>query len=297
MFRLEILNEKEYSKNMKYTLTKDKIIIDKTDDFDTRAILECGQMFRFFKTDRGYKVITGHHIAEIIENDKTIEILTKSPKVFENFFDLQEDYGAIKRKLAAYPILKMAIEYGKGIRIARGEPEEVIFFFIISQNNNIKRIQKIIEKMSDIGEDIDGEYKAFPSAKTLANQPLEWFQGLGAGYRDVFLYGAAKLLAETNLDEIKKLSDDDLYNWLLDIKGIGPKVASCIMLFGFHRTSSFPVDTWIEKVYREYFYVGEMTRPQMSQYFQEKFGVMSGIVQQYLFYFQRSDSIGTKHRT
>ena len=273
---------------MEYKVYDNKIIINKTEDFDAKSILECGQMFRFFKTETGYKVITGKYIAEICEADNEVIIKTKSPKVFVKFFDLETDYSKIKKSLEKYPILKKAISFGKGIRIANGETEEVIFQFIISQNNNIKRIQKIVEKMSLLGEKIDKDYNAFPSAKVLANMPLEYFQGLGAGYRDKYLFETAKVLANTNLEEIKKLSDQELYKWLTSLKGVGPKVASCIMLFGFNRKCSFPVDTWIEKVYRKYFYEGEKTRPQISAFLQEKFGVMSGIVQQYLFYYFRS---------
>lgn len=277
-----------YYKAMKYEVQGNKIIFDKTDDFDAKAILECGQMFRYFAVKNGYKVITGKNIALIEEIHGKVVITASSPSVFVKFFDLVEDYGLIKQNLKKYDILNKAIEFGKGIRIARGQCEEIIFQFIISQNNNIKRIQKIVEKMCELGEPIDNEYRAFPSAKVLAEQPSEYFKSLGAGYRDKYLEEASKLLAKTNLEEIKKLPDDKLYKWLLSIKGVGPKVASCIMLFGFHRTESFPVDTWIEKVYREYFYDGEKTRPQISQYLQAKFGVMSGIVQQYLFYYFRS---------
>lgn len=272
---------------MDFKVEKNKITFKKNDDFDARSILECGQMFRFYKVDDGYEVITGRNIARIVEKGDEVQILTSNPQVFVDFFDLNEDYSKIKRKLSKFPILKEAISYGKGIRIARGEKEETIFFFIISQNNNIKRIQKIIEKMSEIGEPIDKAHRAFPSAKVLAQKPMEYFKGLGAGYRDVFLFDAARLLIGTDLDEIDKLSDEELYKWLLKINGVGPKVASCIMLYGFHRTGRFPVDTWIEKVYKNYFYEGDKPRPLIEKFFQEKFGAMSGITQQYLFYYQR----------
>jgi len=275
---------------MKYKIIGNKIVFNKNDDFDAKSILECGQMFRFFKTDKGYTVITGKHIAEIIETEDKVEIKCSDPKVFVNFFDLNTDYSKIKKSLNKYEFLKDAIEKGKGIRIAKGEPEEIIYQFIISQNNNIKRIQKIVEKMSELGEKINNKFNAFPSSKILSKMPLEYFQNLGAGYRDIYLYEVSQVLSQTNIEEKKKLSDEDLYKWLISLKGVGPKVASCIMLFGFNRTSSFPVDTWIEKVYRKYFYEGEKTRPQISEFLQDKFGAMSGIVQQCLFYYIREQS-------
>ena len=270
---------------MEYKIEKNKIIFDKNEDFDAESILTCGQMFRYFQNDNVWTVITGHSRADITESNNKVVITCNDPERFVDFFDLDTDYAKIKKELSQYQVLKDAINYGKGIRIARGEMEEIILQFIVSQNNNIKRIKKIIEKMCEVGDKIDGRYNAFPSAKKLSNMPFEWFQNLGAGYRDQYLFDTAKVLAKTDLNQKAKLSNEQLYKWLISLKGVGPKVASCIMLFGFHRTNCFPVDTWMEKVYRKYFYVGEMSRPQISAFLQGKFDVMSGIVQQYLFNF------------
>lgn len=274
---------------MKYQIFKDKIVIEKNKDFDAESILTCGQMFRYFKTEKGYEVITGNKIAEIYEEGNNVIIKTNSPKRFVEFFDLETDYSVFKKSLSKEPFMKDAISFGEGIRIAKGEPEEIIFQFIISQNNNIKRIQKIIEKMCEIGEKINKKHNAFPSAKILAKMPKEYFESLGAGYRAEYLYNASQILSKINIAEIEKLSTSDLEDWLLKIKGVGNKVASCILLFGFHRTECFPVDTWMEKVYRKYFYAGEKTRPEISAFMQDKFETMSGIAQQYLFnYFQKN---------
>lgn len=275
--------------HMEYKIVDDKIIFKKNDDFDAKSILTCGQMFRFFETENGFDVITGKNLAHVYEEGDNVIIESNNPERFVDFFDLDTDYGEIKQKLSAEPILKDAIEFGKGIRIAKGEPEEIIFQFIVSQNNNIKRIQKIIEKISEIGEPINEKYKAFPSAKVLAKMPEEFFKNLGAGYRDKFLMQTAKILSETNIFEKQLLQTKELDIWLQSLPGVGPKVASCILLFGFNRTECFPVDTWIEKVYRKYFYKGEMTRPEISAFLSDKYETMSGIVQQYLFnYFQKN---------
>ena len=273
---------------MKYFFKKNQIIFESNEDFDSTSILECGQMFRYFKTDKGYTVISGKEIAEIEEDKNRVVITCSNVNYFENFFDLKTDYSKIKQQLSEYDFLKEPIKYGSGVRIAKGETEEIIFQFIISQNNNIKRIQKIVEKMSELGEKINDNFNAFPKAKKLALMPEEYFYSLGAGYRAAYLFETAKVLSETDLEEKKKLNDKDLYDWLISLKGVGPKVASCIMLFGFNRLSSFPVDTWIEKVYRKYLFEGEKTRPQISKFLEKKFGENSGIVQQYLFYYERS---------
>ena len=275
---------------MEYKIKGNKIIFNKTDDFDAKSILECGQLFRYFKTDQGYQVVSGKEVAEIIESEDKVIISCTNAPYFVSYFDLKTDYSSIKKDLSEYDFLIEPINQGKGIRIVKGEAEEIIFQFIISQNNNIKRIQKIVEKLSLIGEKINDEFNAFPTAKKLSQMPMEYFSGLGAGYRDKYLFETSKVLSGINLEEKKKLNDDELYTWLLSLKGVGPKVASCIMLFGFNRLSSFPVDTWIEKVYRKYLYVGEKTRPQISSYLEKKFGKLSGIVQQYLFNYERNEN-------
>ena len=115
---------------MKYKVENNRIIFSKTQDFDAKSILTCGQMFRYFETNDGYEVITGKNKARIIEGEKEIIIETDNPARFIEFFDLNTDYGEIKNKLKKYPILKKAIEFGKGIRIAKGDQEEIIFHFI-----------------------------------------------------------------------------------------------------------------------------------------------------------------------
>lgn len=270
---------------MKYEIVGNQIRFKKTEFFDARSILACGQMFRYFETENGFDVITGKNLAHIEETKDEVIITSNNPKRFVEFFDLDTDYEAIVKKLSKEEVMKKAIEFGKGIRIAKGEMEEIILQFIVSQNNNIKRIQKIIEKMSEVGEPIDEKYHAFPTAKKLASMPEEFFKNLHAGYRDKYLMQTSKILSETNLMEKAQLPTEELDKWLQSLPGIGPKVASCILLFGFGRKECFPVDTWIEKVYRKYFFTKEMTRPQISRFLSDKFETMSGIAQQYLFNF------------
>lgn len=270
---------------MEYEIKGDKIKFKKTEFFDARSILTCGQMFRYFETETGFDVVTGKNLAHIEETETEVVITSNNPQRFVEFFDLETNYEEIANKLSEEKVLKEAIEFGKGIRIAKGEMEEIILQFIVSQNNNIKRIQKIIEKMSEIGEQIDEKYKAFPTAKKLASMPEDFFKSLHAGYRDKYLIETSKILAQTNLEEKAKLSTEELDSWLQSLPGIGPKVASCILLFGFSRKECFPVDTWMEKAYRKYFFVGEKTRPEISRFLSDKFETMSGIAQQYLFNF------------
>ena len=261
-------------------------VYDKT-QFNPEHILECGQVFRYGKNENNnYFVISKNHKATIIEKETHYEIISTNPDYFVNYFDLNTDYNEIKSKLKQNKVLSPMIDFGYGIRILKADPLEMIYSFTISQNNNIKRIKQIIERLCQIGSDND-DFKNFPTQLELFNSPLEFYESLGAGYRAKFLKELSISLKDTNLEEIKKLSTDEIYNFLINLKGIGPKVASCILLFGFGKTEKFPVDTWIEQVYYNHFSKENRTRPQIQSYFEAEFGKYSGIAQQYLFFYER----------
>lgn len=261
-------------------------VFDKT-QFNPEHILECGQVFRYGKDENdNYFVISKKYKATIVEKENHYEILSNNPDYFIEYFDLNTDYNKIKNELKKNKILSPMIDYGYGIRILKADPLEMIFSFTISQNNNIKRIKQIIERLCQIGSD-NVDYKNFPTIQELFNSSLEFYENLGAGYRAKFLKELSISLKGTSFDEIKKLSTDEIYNFLINLKGIGPKVASCILLFGFYKTDKFPVDTWIEQVYYNHFSKEKRKRPQIQEYFESIFEKYSGIAQQYLFFYER----------
>ena len=272
---------------MIYKIENDIIkVLDKS-QFNPEHILECGQVFRYGKDENNnYFVISKNNKATIIEKENHYEIISNNTDYFVNYFDLNTDYNTIKTKLKQNKILSPMIDYGYGIRILKADPLEMIYSFTISQNNNIKRIKQIIERLCEIGS-ANNNYKNFPTQSELLNAPLEFYESLGAGYRARFLKELSVTLKDTNFEEIKNLSTDEIYNFLINLKGIGPKVASCILLFGFSKTEKFPVDTWIEQVYYNHFSKEKRKRPQIQEYFESEFGNFSGIAQQYLFFYER----------
>lgn len=272
---------------MIYKIENDIIkVLDKS-QFNPEHILECGQVFRYGKDENNnYFVISKNNKATIIEKENHYEIISNDTVYFVNYFDLNTDYNIIKTKLKQNKILSPMIDYGYGIRILKADPLEMIYSFTISQNNNIKRIKQIIERLCEIGS-ANNNYKNFPTQSELFNAPLKFYESLGAGYRAKFLKELSVTLKDTNFEEIKNLSTDEIYNFLINLKGIGPKVASCILLFGFSKTEKFPVDTWIEQVYYNHFSKEKRKRPQIQEYFESEFGNFSGIAQQYLFFYER----------
>ena len=263
-------------------------VYDKT-QFNPKDILECGQVFRYgLDKNNNYYVISKSYKATIIEKQDCYEIISNNPDYFISYFDLNTDYNKIKNYLRQNKILSPMIDFANGIRILKADPMEMIFSFTISQNNNIKRIKKIIEKLCTLGSKNADGYQNFPTIEELYNAPIEFYSSLGAGYRDKFLKNLSISLREINFNNLQQLPTDDLYKYLISLNGVGPKVASCILLFGFGRTEKFPVDTWLEQVYYNHFSNEKRTRPQIQEYFENLFGEYSGIAQQYLFHYERN---------
>ncbi|MBP5308009.1 MAG: 8-oxoguanine DNA glycosylase, partial [Clostridia bacterium] len=214
---------------------------------------------------------------------------------FENYFDVHRDYSETVRAADATgnEFLKTAAERGKGIRILKQNAEETLFSFIVSQNNNIPRIKGIIERLCRVlGEErkFDGKtYESFPEAARIAKESADFYRSAGLGYRaEYFPAVADALLHGFDLGKAATLSTSDLKKELMKLKGVGPKVADCVALFGFNRSDSFPVDTWMEKIYREDFR-GELTdRNKFAEYFVSAYGTDAGFFQQYMFHYKRN---------
>ena len=267
-----------------YKIYDDYIEVKDGEDFNIKHILECGQVFRFKPTEFGYKLYAGEQKADIICQKGTTKIFCKCPKFFENYFDLQTDYAKIKQDLKSDELVARGINYGSGIRILRQDPIETIISFIISANNNIPRIKTIIENIClHYGTKVD-DYYTFPTLNQLSNIPLEFFKEIKCGYRDKYLYETIEMLNNVDINSLYNLPTAELKKELLKLKGVGGKVADCILLFGFSKTDVFPTDTWIKKVYVEKTGDLKSSANKISEYFVNLYGKNSGFAQQYLFY-------------
>lgn len=272
---------------MNYAIKDNKIIISDCSDFNICHILECGQIFTYSKNaELDYNVFSADKFARVVFTNNTYEIITDDVDYFINFFDLDTDYSKIKKELAKNSNLINAVNFGYGIRILKQNILEVIFGFIISANNNIERIKGIMAKLREFGKN-RGNYYCFPTLEKILSLTEEDFKSIGAGYRAKYLVKTAKQLKSINIEETFKMDTNSLKSWLLSLCGVGPKVADCILLFGYHRATAFPVDTWIEKVYLDIF-KQKKSRINMSKDLINYFGDISGYAQQYLFFYKRS---------
>ncbi|MCL2851108.1 MAG: hypothetical protein FWE01_01975 [Firmicutes bacterium] len=260
-------------------------IFDRT-QFDWSSIRHSGQIFR-------------DPPCEIIDDGEKILITTRyqgqyfdtkgnpqSPSQWLwNYFDLDTDYAEIKKELLRFEVLRESIDAGYGIRILRQPFVETIISFIISANNNIKRISKSVEILCEKFGTKVGNFYSFPTLEQLSLLSLEDFQKIGCGYRSKYLVDAVKILKDAERDlgkfsvkELRYLDNQELMRCLLKIPGIGPKVGACIALFcdDFHRLDVAPVDTWIEKALLQ---LGENDS---NIILRNKY---AGVAQQYIFYY------------
>lgn len=261
--------------------------------FNPEHTLECGQVFRFRQYGDGYICYSADKACYVYTDGVKTVAESDDCDYFYRYFDLERDYSEITEKAKSFgvPLLTRSAESCKGLRILNQNREEMFYSFIISQNNNIPRIKGIIERIcSALGEKKEcalGEYHAFPSSAALAGADEAFFKSIGAGYRDAYLSQTSKRIAAEGISRLEGLSTPELKKELLTYKGVGPKVADCISLFGFGKTDSFPVDVWTEKVYREDFNGTLKDKNKITQYFLNEFGEYSGYIQQYLFYGKR----------
>lgn len=273
---------------MKYTKGKDFIKILNKDDFNIEHILECGQIFSYQKEGEIYLVFSKDKRAEVVENEKEYIIKTENPDYFENFFDLKTDYRCIKQQLSNYEILKNPIEFGYGIRILKQDLFETLISFIVSANNNIKRIKMILNKLREKLGTKMGNFYAFPTREQLLSVDEKFFEEIGAGYRAKYLYKVVRQIDEKTLFSWQDFPTLELRKKLIELSGVGPKVADCVLLFGYGKKDVFPVDTWIHQMYNK-FYAKLDNREQIRNNLTDQFGELSGYAQQYLFFFMRSE--------
>lgn len=266
-----------------------------TEYFDPAATLDCGQTFRFAASGEGWRVLSGGRACRVFRRGDKVVVRSAEQDAgyFYNYFDLARDYAPVcaRAEECGIPFVAQAAQAGKGIRILNQGAEETIFSFLLSQNNNIPRIRMLISRLCEaLGEagEFEGEpYRAFPSACRLAEEDESFYRSLGCGYRAKYIAGTARILAQESAAEYASLSDAQLHRQLLGLPGVGPKVADCIALFAYHRTAAFPVDTWIERVYREELGGTLTDREKIAAYFTDLFGEAGGYIQQYIFRYER----------
>ena len=304
---------------MNYTNIIEKensIILENVKDFNIKQILECGQCFRWERiTDTDYIIVAYRRVIEVIQEGSTVTILNTNMKdfneIWKQYFDLEVNYGEIKEELSKDELLRKSVEFGYGIRILNQDPFEMLISFIISARNSIPSIMKTIKKISERwGDKIEYKgniYYAFPTPEQLKEATLEEIKETGASFRSKYIVDTIgkvnaaieaknsgtlnEELQQLDLEYIKSLPTDECHKALQNFMGVGAKVADCIMLFSMAKKSAFPVDVWIKRAMIHFYLAPDVSLNKIRVFGRDKFGELSGMAQQYLFYYARENNI------
>ena len=286
-------------------MKEQEYLLKNAKSFELKDIFDCGQCFRWnIEKDGSYTGVFKNNVINVKKEKQDVYFKGvcdgEIQEVIENYFDLNRDYEQIKSKLSKIDeYMKNSIEYGAGIRILNQDLWETIISFIISANNNIPRIKGIIERLSKkYGNKLKwngNEYYTFPTPEQLKDVTVQEYRNLGLGFRDIRLYETTKMVLQKEID-LKQLKQEKdtlkVKEQLLKLSGVGPKVADCILLFSeLKRFDVFPIDVWVRRVMND-LYIKEKNEEKVSKkkiesLAKEKFGNLSGIAQQYLFYWRR----------
>lgn len=283
---------------------KDGIAVHNVRDFDPVHIFECGQCFRWLRQPDGtYTGVAKGRVVNVGYSDGRLVIRNASPDDFKNiwfdYFDLGRDYSEIKQKLPRDGIMEAAIEFGRGIRILRQDLWETLISFIISANNRIPMIMKVVSAISKTyGDEIEFEgrrYYTFPDAGRLADPGVGQLEACGGGFRCKYIVSTSRMVRDgvVDLGRLEAINTNEARDRLKRFPGVGDKVADCTLLYSDTKYDVFPTDVWVKRVMETLYFKREAAFKEIQDFASGHFRGLAGFAQQYLFYYARENRIGT----
>lgn len=285
---------------MKIYEQNNQIILQDVPNFNLDKILGNGEGNRWNKElDGSYTGVVKSKILNIAQDDKSVYFNNTNLKDFKDiwfeYFDLGRDYDEINNKLKAIDnYISRAVDYLNGMRILAQDEWEMMITFIISANNSMTMLQKVVENLSKKFGNYLGEYKgrkyyAFPTPKQLSLASLDDIRSCKTGYRDKYIKSAADNIVNNGVDiyKFKELDTKKCIEELKKFDGVGTKVADCIALFGMKKYDTFPMDVWMQRIMKKLYIKEDMSIEKIRKYSIDKFGDLSAFVQQYLFHYVR----------
>ena len=290
-------------------MVQNVVMLKHINHFNIKQILESGQVFRFEKVaESSYTLIAKQKRIRITQQEDStsplIHHITRSEldEIWHNYFDLETDYDTIIRELEVKDrYMQEAIQFGDGIRILRQDPWEMLISFIISQNKSIPHIKQCIQNLCEqFGQRIEYEacheepYYTFPTPEQLIRATEDDLRACKVGFRAPYIRDACLKVVheEVSLNDLIAYDAKGAKAELMRIRGVGPKIADCILLFAYAKGEVFPTDVWIKRVVEGLYFHGEEKKPEYIQAFaKEYFGDLAGYAQQYLFFYGRENAL------
>jgi len=274
------------------------LILRNIKNLDLKNTITCGQIFRFIEEDdESYTVILSDRVVNMKYNNNTLFIESNNEynldSIIKEYLDLNRDYLKIIENIKKMDSkLGSVIDKSLGLKMIKQEPLECIISYVISQNNSVRNIQNSLNLISKYyGEEVifkDKTYYLFPKLDKLVNIIESEFRECKVGFRDKYLVNIIRAISTDKLDinKIYEMNSKDAIDYLINFKGIGMKVASCILLFAYQKFDVFPIDTWVKKFMKEDYNIeGEQN---IRKYCSNTFKEYSGLAIQYMFNIKRN---------
>lgn len=277
--------------------------------------LECGQVFRWRKTafpgrpdlvvayEGVIPVGDGRQLAVIVGQDA--DVTSKIVVAYEPahagrathgsiadslkfYFSAQDDVQTIEESIRGFDsVMSSAVEQGHGLRLLQQDHWECLASFVLSINNSIPNITRIVENLAAcLGDPVGLGRFSFPSPDRIHGQESAFLRQTKCGFRDRYLKDAAKrvVAGEVDLLALEVMPTEEARERLMSIRGVGPKVADCVLLLGYHRLEVFPTDVWIGRAMSRFYLGGRAVTPKIARdEGMRRFGPLAGYAQEYLF--------------
>lgn len=264
--------------------------------------LSCGQAFRWRVEGAGAAGIFAGRRVRLEQRRSAIAVEglggDGTSKALAHYLGLDQPLRSIERALGRDTILARILPQTSGIAILRQDPWECLASFVISAFNNIPKIEMTLERLSErFGERLPAGGHAFPHAGALADAPERALRECVLGYRAPYLRSVARLIDSRVFDlrALFVLSYDEAKRMLLELPGVGEKVADCVLLFAYGKTEAFPVDVWVKRaVERWYFRGSQKSEREIRTFARRRFDGLAGYAQQHLFYFARTRGVSIR---
>jgi|ERR1043166_6932177 N-glycosylase/DNA lyase len=273
-----------------------KLIEIPAPDFDLEKTLNSGQVFHWDKRGAGFIGTIADRAIYVEQKKDALSISKEDRDLVAHYFALDHPLAEICRSFPNDDAMNAARDFCRGLRIIRQPKWECLATFICSsmkQVAHIRQISKALRERFGVARPIENHVVySFPSAKRLAACSEKELRACALGYRAKNLRATARLIASKDVDlaKIAGLSDDDLRAQLVQLPGVGAKVANCVMLFAYERLRAFPIDVWIERVLRQNYFARarRLNAARLRTFTEQYFGDHGGYAQQYLFHHARS---------
>jgi N-glycosylase/DNA lyase len=263
------------------------------ESFSLRDTLESGQFFRFTKNEDTYLIQSHGRLFSLSQRGDLLFYEGIDRRFLIRFFRLEDDFSRILLGIDRDPVIHQAIQKYYGMRLIRQDPWECLLSFLCSPAKAIPQIKLIIESLCQTrGEKVCWKFHIgyrFPKPSSIRS-PLE-LESIRAGFRTKALFHAHQKLDPQKLWSLKKLPYEEARRRLMQCPGVGKKIADCVLLYSLDFLQAFPMDTWIKKGLKKFYFKDRKVSPkEMERFVSDHFGPYAGYAQLYLYHFWRNQA-------